>query len=301
MPITRQQLSKFYADRKPYLDEIIGQDFAENPTIWSQFLNTKSASTGWIDTATVSGFGTFSSKTELEDAATDDIVQGPVARTTIVTYAKRHLVSQEAIEDDMGDGIIGARLPQMLKAGRATQEILGHSLLNNGFAGGGVTTPDTVALFSASHTNLMGGTYSNLLSSAADLAAGQLELAMKQLMQQVDDRSIPISQTPGTLVVGPNFAYIAKVLLGSSNVPGSAYNDINTMQNLCKLVVSPYITDEDSWFLLANDHALNFRWRVQPENWSEVDYRKSCVEVGVRFRCAVDALDPRSVIGTPGA
>lgn len=299
MALTRQQLSKFYADRKPFLEEIIGLNFKEHPTIWSQFINTKSASTGWVDTATVSGFGTFSSKPELEDAATDDILQGPVARTTIVTYAKRHLVSQEAIEDDLGDGIIASRLPKMMAAGRATQEILAHDLLNNT----GTWTPDSVTLFSASHKNLSGTTYSNL--TTGDLANSTLEAAITLLQTQVDDRNIPIMQMASKLVIHPNFEFTARELLESTGstafVANSNSGVINTTKGIAQLIVTPYITNADDWFLFGDQHDLNFRWRIQPENWSEPDYVKSALEIGVRFRCAVEALDPRGVVGSRGA
>lgn len=297
MALTRQALDKFYEDRKPYLEEIIGQDFMEHPTLWSQFLNTKSATSGWVDTATVSGFGLFNSKAELEDAASDDLIQGPVARTTIVTYAKRHVISQETIEDDMGDGIIASRLPEMMKSGRATQEVLGHSVLNGGFAS--ITTPDSAYLFSTSHVNLSGTTFSNKL--AVDLSQSNLETAFSMLQTMTNDRNIPIYQTYSKLIVSPTDEWAAKVILGSAQVPGSAYNDINPVQNSVSLLVSPYIIDNDSWFVFGNDHMLNWRWRIQPENWSEVNYANSSVQIGMRFRAAVEALDPRGVIGSTGA
>ncbi len=295
--LTRQQLSNFYYDRKPYLMEVIGQDFREHPGLFTQFLNIKSITSGWKDTATVSGFGTFSSKTELEDAAADDILQGPTARTAIVTYAKRHLISQEAIEDKQGDGIIAARLPEILFAGRATQEVLAHDLINSGKTA--IITPDTKYLFATDHVDLSGGTYSNL--HTADLAQSSLELAVTALQSMKTDRGIPIFQTAATLLVPPALEWTARTVLDSALDTTALTNKINTMQGKVRLIVSPYLTDDDGWTLLADQHKLNFIWRIQPENWSEANYRNSSVEMGMRFRCAVEALDPRGALHSDGS
>lgn len=297
MALTRTQLSNFYADRKPYLVEVIGQDFKEHPGLFNQFLNVKSITTGWKDTATVSGFGLFSSKVELEDAASDDILQGPTARTAVVTYAKRNMVSQEAIEDEVADGIIASRLPEMMKAGRATQEVLAHYLLNSGFTA--VTTPDGAYLFSDSHTNLSGGTFDNKLT--ADPSESSLDEARLKLHTMTDDRGLPIVQMVSKIVCPPALTSTFRRLLETEGVVGSAYNDINLVKGMATLIESPYLTSDSAWFTFADGHKLNFIWRIQPENWSDVNYQKSGVEIGMRFRCAVEALDARSVIGSDGS
>jgi hypothetical protein len=298
MALTRQALDNFYAERKPYLETVIGLGFKEYESKFSQMLNMKSASSGWIDVATVSGFGLWDERQELQDAAEDDILQGPVARTKVLEYAKRHIVSQVAIEDDQGDGIIASRLPGIMKTGRATMEVLGHDVYNSGF--GSTLTPDGVALISASHKNLMGTTYSNILT-AADISQAGLEAAILALETMRDDRNIPIMQTAAKILIHPNSKWLTQVILGSAQVVGSDYNNINPMfTSGLTTVESPYFTDTDGWFLLANEHDLNFHTRIAPENWSDVNYVNSSVEIGARFRSAVSADDPRGVVGSAG-
>jgi hypothetical protein len=298
MALTRAALRNFYEDRAPYLEEIIGMGYKEYPEIKSKFLNTKSASTGWVDVATVSEFGLFQQKPELVDAKDDDIIEGPTARAQILTFAKQHRISEEAIEDKQADGIIENRVPALMKAANATREVLGHDILNSGFSS--VTTPDGAALFSASHVNLSGVTWSNLLTT--DLSQSELESAITMLKTQTNDRNIPIMQTPMKLIVSPSFEWAAKVILGTPNVVGNGNNDINPMsaQNL-ELVVSPYLTDSDAWFLLADTHGLNWYDRKPVHNWSDVDYTKKAMLVGAAFRCAVAATDARGVVGSTGA
>jgi len=302
MAANRDSLNKFYADRKPYLEEIIGMGFQEWGSKYSQFLNQKSAATGWIDMASVSEFGLWAEKPELTDAQEDDVLQGPVARAKVLTFAKRHIVSQEAIEDDLGDGIIANRLPGILKSGRATMEVLGHDVLNSGFAT--YLTPDGVALFSASHKNIMGTTYSNLLG-AADISQTGLEAAILALETMADDRNIPIMQTAAKIIIHPNSKWATQVILGSAQKVGegtvTSVNDMNPMftQGLTT-IESPYVTDTNSWFVQANSHDLNWHTRISPENWSDVNYVNSSVEIGARFRSATSAWDPRGIVGSAG-
>ena len=298
MALNRTALDNFYAERKPYLEEIIGMDFQEHPMVCSAFLNMKSASSGWVDGATVSGMGLFQTKAELVDAASDDVLQGPTARVSMLTYAKQHLVSQEAIEDDEGDGIIASRLPAMLRAGRATQEVLGHDVLNSGFSA--VTTPDGAALFSTAHVNLSGtGSLSNRGTAALSHAA--IEAAILALESQTDDRNIPIFQKAQKLVVPNDLRFTAAILLESDKLTGAATymsNEKNVYANEGLQVVSTqFMTDANNWFLLSDDHKLDWYWRVQPENWSEVDYVKAGVRIGARFRCATGAWDWRGAYG----
>lgn len=298
MAMTRAGLKNFFEDRSPYLEAVFGLGYKEHPEMFPQFLNMKTASTGWVDVATVSGFGLFGEKPELEDTPEDDILEGPTARITMVSFGKAHAISEEAIEDKLADGIIEARVPQILKAARATREVLGHDVLNSGFST--VTTPDGVALFSNAHVNLSGVTYSNVRS--ADLSQTELESAITQLKSMTDDRNIPIMQMPMKLVVHPSFEWAAKVILGTPNVVGSAYNDINPMaaQSL-QLITSPYLTDTDAWFLLGDTTGLNWYERKGVHNWSEVDLNKKKMTVGAAFRCGTGAVDARGVIGSPGA
>jgi len=296
MALTRSALDYFYENRKPYIEEVVSQ-FREHPTLFRQFLNSKSAKSGWIDTNSVSGFGTFNTKAEMVDADSDDIIQGPSMRSAVVTYAKRHLVSQEAIEDDQGDGIIASRLPEILFAGRATQEILGHDILNSGFTTA-VPTPDGVALFSDSHSNLSGTAGDNLLG-AVDLTEDNLGTAVNMLQTMTNDRNIPIFQNARTLIVHPTLQWTAEKILKSAQEPGTDYNAINPMASQgIKLVVTPYLTTEYNWFLLADMHKLDWYDRIQMQNWSEVDYRKSAVEVGARFRSVAVTHDWRGAVAS---
>lgn len=297
MPITRAALTSFYEDLTPYVVATIGE-FKEQPTKFSEFLNIKSTDTGWVDINTLTGHGLWQEKGELVDAKSDEPIQGPTARAKVLTYAQRTAISDEAIEDGKGGFKAADGLKRILRAGRATQEVLAHDVLNSAF--GSVVTPDGQPLIDSAHVLLGGGTASNL--ATGDFSQSNLEDAITAIQNAVDDRGIPIMQTASTLVVSPLFQWVAKVVLGTPNVVGSEHNDINpmSMENI-KLVVSPYLTDDDAWYLLAAEHELNWYWRRQVSNWSEVDYVKGAVEVGASFRAVTAAHDWRGIVGSAGS
>ena len=54
---------------------------------------------------------------------------------------------------------------------------------------------------------------------------------------------------PNTLVVPADLRETALVLLGTMNRPGTANNDINVNRDLYNLVVWPWLTDTNGWFL----------------------------------------------------
>jgi len=309
MALTRDAFRTLYRDRVAYLDEIIGQGYKEWPEIYRQFLNGKSMSGGWTDIGHVTGFGLFSEKPEMVDASEDDLYEGTTARVAATTYAKQHVIAKEAMDDDMGDGIISARTPELLKAARATREVLGHDLLNSGFSGVGstVTTPDGITLFSASHTNVgpLGGTQSNL--AADDLSESTLETAITQLKSMTNDRGIPILQTPVKLVIPLAYEWIAAKILNTEQTSGSiasatvANYQVQTSRQGIQLVTSPYITDSDSWFLFGDSHGLNWYDREAVGSFASKNEERMSMSMGASFRCAQAATDWHGVVGSPGS
>jgi hypothetical protein len=297
---TRASLKNFYEDRLPFIKEMIGQGFNEHPTIFTSFLNQKSADTGWIDVTTVSEYGLFAAKGEGQAAGLDEVYQGPTMRVKVLTYAKRTKITEEMIDDDLGDGIISNRVPGMAKSARATMEVLGHDVLNSAF--GSTVTPDGLSLCNASHLDIGGTTQSNVVTSNPDLSQTSLQTAITQFRGLKNDRGIPIMVQPKYLIVSPAFEWVAKVILNSGQVVGSGNNDINPMasQNL-QLIVSPYLTDSDAWFLLADQHDLNWYTRMALGNWSTVNEAEMTVEVGAKFRAATGASDWRGIMGSTGS
>lgn len=103
-------------------------------------------------------------------------------------------------------------------------------------------TPDAKALFSASHDfNVGSQTYSNIISDgvntnpALSRAAIVAQRATARTFKDANGLTRPISLD--TLVVGPSQEDLAERLVYSTQLPGSANNDINALKGKIKKIV----------------------------------------------------------------
>lgn len=296
----RSTLSRFVEDLTPFLDEVIGGGFTPWPMIAGQFLNSKTMDTGWTDIGTRSTLGAFSVKGEVDEQAEDSYIIGPQMRVAAVEYAKRVPTSRIAIEDartfeEASDLLMGIG-KDIREAADNTKEILGHDLLNDASS---YTTPDGVVLFSASHLNLQGDTFTNLASGA--LSETVVENMLLALKDMDNDRGFPIFQQGAKLIVPNALEIEAEKILQTERNLGTNNNDINVVAKRgLSLVVSPWLTSSTACFLQANNHKLNWYDRETGRTWNDVDDNRGIIEQGMTFRCAVAAADPRSIIKTPG-
>lgn len=72
----------------------------------------------------------------------------------------------------------------------------------------------------------------------------------------VDEANQKISISPNMLLVPPELAQTAEVILGSIQLPGTAQNDINTLRGRFTPVSWSYLDDTDGWFLGAGKKGI---------------------------------------------
>jgi hypothetical protein len=74
-----------------------------------------------------------------------------------------------------------------------------------------------------------------------------------------DSKNQIIHFNPDTLIVPPALEFTARVILESTQVIGSAFNDINPIKGGLNLVVWPFLTSTTAWFVVdSKAHELNF-------------------------------------------
>ena len=115
---------------------------------------------------------------------------------------------------------------------------------------------DTLALASNSHTCLDDSTtmYDNYLDAA--LGVTSYESAKVYFRTLVDDQGMTFVAKPDTLAVNPYYEREAKELIGSSQVPWKADNEINVYKGDSNVEVFSRITSSTWWCLLAKNNAL---------------------------------------------
>jgi hypothetical protein len=184
-----------------------------------------------------------------------------------------------------------------------TKETLAANVLNRAFnssyAGG-----DGVALNSASHP-IATGTFSNLLTTAANLSQTSLEQMLIQIRQAVDNNQKKIRLVPRQLVVAPGNVFQAEVLLKSVLRSGNANNDINPIKSIGLLdegaVVLSRLTNPSAWWVQTDaPEGMKLLMRRKLEKTMEGDFETDSMRYKATERYDLGFTDPRAMYGTPG-
>ena len=137
-----------------------------------------------------------------------------------------------------------------------TKQVKAAAVLNNAFAGSGVTYGDGKTLCATDHPLISGGTNSNTPSTPADLNETSLEAAVIQIAAWEDERGLLIAAKPRKLVVPPSLMFVATRLLETELRVGTADNDINAIKSNGSIpegyTVNHYLTDTNAWFLMTD-------------------------------------------------
>ena len=215
----------------------------------------KTSKRAYEEAAYYSGFGMVAGKGEGEPITYDEMVQGPTKRWTHRTFGLGCRITEELIEDSLYPDLpteMESFTRELGVAARETLNTLVFDIFNSGTGTSSHTGGDGLAIFSGAHTLLRGGTWSNLISPAADLSATTLQTALDNFENQRDDTGKWARNRAQWILVNPSNAWKAKELLNSGYDPESANNSINTLKerNL-KLISTPYYTDTDAFTLIS--------------------------------------------------
>lgn len=209
------------------------------------------------------GFGDvpeFSGKIEYEDSV-------PLWGKTYEhkEYAKGLSIERKLIDDDKW--AIVERKTRSFGMSFARNIAQAHaSVFNNAFSNT-YAGPDSVELCSASHDySPVDGTHQSNFATLA-LTHENVVTARETMMSFVDPKGNLMPVVPDTLLVPVALGEEAFVITQSANRSGTANNDANSQRGL-RVVVSPWLTDSNAWFLIDSAMSrlyLNWYWRVMPE------------------------------------
>jgi phage major head subunit gpT-like protein len=182
------------------------------------------------------------------------------------TWEASIAVERSALEDDQY-GQIKLRIQALGEEARRHQDELVFGLLRDGFD---TLCYDGQYFFDTDHSEGESGTQSN--KGTAALSASSLQAAITTMMKIKDDKGKPMGVIPDTLVVPPDLKWTAMELLGSTYAPDVASGKTDMRKNVLagtlNLIVSPYLTNPNNWFLLCTKRAIKpiiFQSRVPVE------------------------------------
>lgn len=253
---------------KTSLDEVLFPQFsapnmpgfatAENTVVFKQRTTNLAA----VQEIEFAGPGKWKAHTEEEDVEEADTVTSNNTTYNIVNWKQDLPIPKEFYDDDQHDTVMQA-VAEMGRQARGTRDEEAMAVYGEGFTI--TTTPDAAYLFSNSHTNLNGDTIDNLETGV--LNADNLEVLIRGLFVQKDQRGRHGGHNPAGLLVPPALFKTATVLTESELEPGGPDNDRNYISMVypgLQVFQSPWlanayngITNADtSYFLVSQNHRI---------------------------------------------
>lgn len=287
----------------PGIKDLWGYSYNEWMPLWKQFFGVVDSDKAFERYQGTTGFGLAGVKAQGGNVPYADAYLGYQQYITNVVYALGATITKELYDDDQYNFI--KKVPTLLaRSLRQTEETIAHNVLNNGFSSTAQPTPDGQALFSTSHVTVDGaGTFSNTPTVAADLTQASLENAEIAISQFVDDRNLKMHLKGEKLIVPTGVQFQAKKILNTTYEVDSANNTINPMKGAYDLIITPFLTDADAWFLTTDlkDDGLVYQNRES----AQVDRQNEFDTFNLKFitysRFGVGFVNPRCAYGSPGA
>ena len=285
----------------PGLFSFMSSSFREREPFWNKVTTVKKSKRAYEESAYFAGLGLVPEKPEGEGIAYDDFIQGPTKRWVHDTHALGVRITEEMIEDALYPDIPTQMSDMTKELGRSSRETI-EVTIHDAYNGTTKTAGDGNAIFYNTHTRLGGGTWSNLLTPAADLAASSLRQAIQNFENTTDDREKQQVLRPKILMVAPAGEWTARELLNSTYDPESANNAVNPLQtrNL-QLVVNPYLTDSDAWFLLGEKNPIITFVRRKVRFAKDGDFETGDAKFKVSYRISCEVNNPMGIYKSAGA
>jgi len=289
---------------EPILNEAFDGVYDQRADEWSTVFREQSGiPRNYHEEPVLYGFG---AAPQLPDGSPVSYQQGGVLflqRYVYQVFGLAFALTKVLVED--GDHIrIGQTYAKHLAQSLVeTKELLCANILNRAF-NSSYTGGDGVSLINSAHPIAI-GTFSNQLSTAANLSQTSLEQMLIQVRQAVDNNGKKIRLQPVKLVVAPGNVFQAEVLLKSVLRTGTANNDINPIKSIGLLpegaTVISRLTSATNWWVQTDaPEGLKLMMRRALEKTMEGDFETDSMRYKATERYIPNWTDPRGLFGTPG-
>jgi hypothetical protein len=299
MAISRSQLVK---ELEPGLNALFGLEYNRYENQHAEIFATESSDRAFEEEVMLSGFRICTGiKQEGASVVYDQAQETFTARYTHQTIALAFSITEEAIEDNLYDRLAARYTRALARSMSNTKQVKAAQVLNQAQ----VTTVvggDGVSLINASHPLATGGTFSNVLATAADLNETSLEQSLIDIAGFVDERGLKIALSGRKMIIPKELQFTAERLMKSPQRVGTADNDINAIVNMGMVPegyrINNFLTDTDSFFLLTDvPNGLKMFVRSPIKTAMEGDFETGNVRFKARERYSFGFSDPRCIFG----
>jgi hypothetical protein len=303
MAISRAQLVK---ELEPGLNALFGLEYKRYDNESSEIYATESSDRAFEEEVMLSGFANADVKAEGAGVSFDEAQETFTARYTHETVALAFAITEEAMEDNLYDRISSRYTKALARSMANAKQVKGAAPLNNGLPGVATfKTGDGVSLINSSHTTIA-GSFSNTLSTAADLNETSLEQALIDIAAFTDERGLRIAAQARKMIIPSALQFTAERVLKSPGRVGTADNDINALKNLGMVPqgyrVNHFVTDTDAWYIITDvPNGMKYFDRAPLKTAMEGDFDTGNVRYKARERYSFGCSDPRGIYASPGA
>lgn len=282
-----------------------GQLYNAHPTEYTDLYDVLDSGQAYEEDTQITGFGLAPAKAEGAPISYDSELQGPTQRYTHIAYALGYKVTFEELRDNLYEIVSRRRVQANAFSINQTTENIGAALYNDAFTGAIFLSADGQPLVSATHVNTTGGTWSNALTPAADLAELSIEDMAIQIMQATNDRGLRISLMMQSLHVAPNEWFNANRILKSILQSDTANNNINVLRATNALPkgikMNHYFTAPRAWFVRTNAmNGMQMFWRDRPMFDQDNDFDTKNAKAATYMRLSVGNTDARGLFASNG-
>jgi hypothetical protein len=249
----------------------------------------------------LAGFAAAPVKQEGAGVVFDQANETFTARYSPETIALAFSITEEAIEDNLYDRLAARYTKALARSMSHTKQVKAAAVLNKAqFTA--VTGGDGVPLISNAHPLATGGTFSNVLATAADLNETSLEQSLIDIAGFVDERGLKIALSGRKMIIPKELQFTAERIMKSPLRSGTADNDINALRSMSMVPegyrVNHFLTDTDSFFLLTDaPNGLKHFVRSPIKTAMEGDFDTGNVRFKARERYSFGFSDPRAIFG----
>jgi len=302
MAISRAQLVK---ELEPGLNALFGLEYKRYDSEHEEIYAKESSDRAFEEEVMLSGFANAQTKPEGQGVSFDEAQETFTARYTHETVALAFAITEEAMEDNLYDRISSRYTKALARSMANAKQVKAASPLNNGLPSGSFNTGDGVTLINTSHPTIA-GTFSNTLSTAADLNETSLEQAMIDIAAFTDERGLKIAAKGMKMIIPSALQFTADRLMKSPGRVGTADNDINALKNMGMIPqgyrVNHYLTDTDAFYIITDvPNGMKYFDRAPLKTAMEGDFDTGNVRYKARERYSFGCSDPRGIYASPGA
>ena len=298
MAISRAQLVK---ELEPGLNALFGLEYNRYENQHAEIFTSETSDRAFEEEVMLSGFASAPTKQEGAGVVFDQAGETFTARYNHETIALAFAITEEAIEDNLYDRLAARYTRALARSMSNTKQVKAANVLNQAqFTA--VTGGDGKPLIANNHPLATGGTFSNVLATAADLNETSLEQSLIDISSFVDERGLKIAAQGVKMIIPKELQFTAERLMKSPQRTSTADNDINAIVSMGMVPqgyrVNNFLSDNDAYFLMTDvPNGFKMFVRAPIKTAMEGDFDTGNVRFKARERYSFGFSDPRCVFG----